>query len=61
MKYQKQQYCIVIDGKMVENTIRWSKSLCIKDYLERDLFYNEWKYAYNSGVRCVKIKINIEY
>ena len=60
MKYQKQQYCIVIDGKMQENTIKWSKQLCINDFIERDPFYSDWKYAYSVGFRCVKIKIAIE-
>jgi len=60
MKYQKKQFCIIIDGKIQANTIRESKWLCIKDFIKKDPFYSSWKLAYHLGVKCVKINISIE-
>jgi len=60
MKYQKTQYCIVENGEILENTIRWGKTLCIEDFIEKSWIFSIWKDAYNLGTRCVKINITIE-
>jgi hypothetical protein len=60
MKYSKQQYCIVIEGRMQENTIKYSKKLCIDDFIKNNMFFKNWKDAYRLGVRCVKVNITIE-
>lgn len=59
MKYQKIQYCIAENNKVIENTIRWGKTSCIDDFIKTSLFFTTWKDAYNLGVRCIKININI--
>lgn len=60
MKYDKIQYCIVDNGKVENNSIRWSRNECIKKFISNNPFYTDWKYAYSLGVRCVKIEITIE-
>jgi hypothetical protein len=60
MKYQNYQYCIVNDNRVEENSIRWSQSLCIKHFIKKNPFYADWKHAYESGLRCVKVRITIE-
>ena len=59
MNYQKIQYVIVSDNKIIDNTIRWGKTRCIENWIESQPFYPTWKEAYKAGYRCVKVEIKI--